>query len=373
MYLPKFDLEKSIGLIKEMKKDDDVVLILLAEKDKPDIDSMISQLNKERISFFGGIFPAVIYDDKKYEAGAVITILPAVASPYLIKGLSTGKIELPDFKEEITEEPSKKYTAIVLVDGLTANISLFLSNLYNRLGNAVNYFGGGAGSLTLKPMPCLFTSEGFVQDAAIVTFVKLKSKLGVRHGWKKVMGPFVVTNSYKNVICELNWKNALQVYQEVIERDSGKKLNRENFYDLAMKYPFGMSKEGAEDIVRDPLTANEKGELICVGEVPENSVVNILKGKDESLIQAAQQAADECLIVPAKAGLCHYLVADCISRVLFLGEDFEKELFSVKKSLSSLNNQVISEGMLTLGEVSSYGDAFLEFFNKTIIVGVLYE
>jgi len=30
-------------------------------------------------------------------------------------------------------------------------------------------------------------------------------------------------------------------------------------------------------------------------------------------------------------------------------------------------------GMLTLGEISSYGEEFLEFFNKTIVVGILYE
>lgn len=373
MYLPRFELKKVIKIIKEMRKDEgDAALILLAEKDKPDIDQMISELNKEKINFFGGIFPGIIYNDKKYEEGAIVTVLSIVAKPYLIEGLSSGKIEFPDFEEELMKNLDKEYTTIVLVDGLTANISLFLVELFNQLGNSVHYFGGGAGSLTLKPMPCLFTSEGFVQDAAIVTFSKLESKLGVRHGWKKIEGPLVVTKAYKNVVCELNWENALQVYQKIIESDSGEKLDLKNFYSLAMKYPFGMFKEGSEDVVRDPIIANEKEELICVGEVPQNSIVNILKGENESLIQAAEQAASDCLKIEGNK-IRHCLIADCISRVLFLGEDFEKELASVKISLSSLNNQIIPEGMLTLGEISSYGTGFLEFFNKTIVVGVLYE
>ncbi|MEK9149558.1 MAG: FIST C-terminal domain-containing protein, partial [Candidatus Desantisbacteria bacterium] len=311
----------------------------------------------------GGMFPGVIYDDKKYEHGAVIKVLPALISPYLIKGLDTGQIELPDF----LSHPDKKYTAMVLVDGLTSNIALFLAQLIDRLGNSVQYFGGGAGSLTLKQKPCLFTREGFVQDAAVVSFIKLQCHLGVSHGWKKLVGPLVATKTCKNVVKELNWKNALTVYREIVEADSELKLSIENFYDLAMRYPFGIYKEGAEDIVRDPIMTNEKGELVCVGEVPEHSLLTILKGGASSLIQAAGKAAKEAY----GKEICGSLVADCISRTLFLGEDFTKELAAVKENLA--DNQIIPEGMLTLGEIASYGETFLEFFNKTIVVGGCYE
>ncbi len=215
--------------------------------------------------------------------------------------------------------------------------------MFDQLGNSVSYFGGGAGSLSLKSQPCLFTCEGFVQDAAIVTFIKLQCNLGVAHGWKKLTGPIVANKTHKNVVMELNWRNAFEVYQEIIEADSGVKLPRDNFYSVAMGYPFGIYKEEAEDIVRDPIMTNEKGELICVGEVPENSLLNILKGETDSLIQAAGQAA----------------------------KDFGRELAAVKENLAG--NQGIPAGMLTLGEISSYGEAYLEFFNKTIVVGGCYE
>jgi hypothetical protein len=358
MYFPTTDAKEIVEIVCHMeRKDGDVVLILLGEKEMPDAWQMISRLNKEGIDFFGGVFPGVIYDDRKYEQGAVIKVLPALTSPYLIKGLNTDQIELPDFIHL-----NKKYTAMVLVDGLASNIALFLSKLSDHLGNSVHYFGGGAGSLTLKQQPCLFTREGFVQDAAIVTFIKLQCHLGVRHGWKKLTGPIAATKTCKNVIMELDWKNAFEVYQKIVEADSGLKLLREDFYDVAMQYPFGMSKKGAEDIVRDPIMTNEKGELICVGEVPENSLLNILKGEPACLIQAAGQAAKEAC---AKETYCN-LVADCISRALFLGEDFTKELAAIKEATG---NQSISVGCLTLGEISSYGETFLEFFNKTIVVG----
>ncbi|MBU2600432.1 hypothetical protein KJ849_07655 [bacterium] len=153
MYFPTTNAEEIVNIVCGMEiRDTDVVLILLGEKDMPDVTRMISGLNESGLKFFGGVFPGLIYDDKKYEQGAVIKVLPALAGPYLIKGLDTEQIEIPDF----FSYPNKKYTAMVLVDGLTSNIALFLSQLFDRLGNSVHYFGGGAGSITLKPQPCLF-------------------------------------------------------------------------------------------------------------------------------------------------------------------------------------------------------------------------
>jgi len=373
MYIASADPKEIISTITKMEiKKDDVVAIMLGEKKKPNIRQLISGLNENRIEFFGGIFPGIIYDNQKYDGGAVIIVFPALEKPFLIKGLNTEQIEIPDFSEKIMGKLSRKYTAMIIVDGLTSNISLFLAEMFNRLGNSFNYFGGGAGSWTLKQEPCLFTSEGFVQDAAIVTFIKLESNLGVRHGWERIMGPIVATKTLKNVIVELNWKNAFQVYREAVERNSGKKLTPENFFDIAKGYPFGIHKEGMEDIVRDTFAVNEKGELTCAGEIPENSALSILEGKKASLIHAASQAADDCLHIGAGT-IRQSLIADCISRVIFLGKSFAKELETVNHKIHSVDDRHTPSGILTLGEISSYGEGFLEFFNKTIVVGILYE
>ena len=373
MYISDVNPKEIISAITRMEiKEGDVVAIMLGEKNKPNIKQLISELNEKRVDFFGGIFPGIIYGNQKYEEGAILMVLPALERPFLIKGLNTENLNLPDFGNGIFENPKKKYTAMILVDGLTSNTSLFLSEMFNRFGNSVHYFGGGAGSLTLKQEPCLFTSEGFAQDAAIVTFIKLESNLGVRHGWERIMGPFVATKTRKNIIMELNWKNAFQVYQKTVEGDSKKKLTPKNFFDIAKGYPFGIHKEGMEDIVRDPINVNERGELFCVGEVPENTVLSILKGGKDSLIQAAGQAAEDCLQSGMKT-IRQCLIADCISRTIFLEGKFMKELETVNQKIHTIAPRHTPMGILTLGEISSYGEGFLEFFNKTIVVGFLYE
>lgn len=362
----------SLDAVAKLDRDPgDVLMVLVAERDRPDLPRLIDSLRDHDISFFGGLFPALIHGDRRKDGGMIVQSLPAMAAPHLITSLHTDDVRIPDFHGTVAHCAGKKYTAIILIDGLTSNICFFLSELFSRLGNSVHYFGGGAGSLSLEQGPCVFTNEGIFQDAAVVSFVKLQSQLGVRHGWKQLVGPLVATKTDHNVIVELNWRNAFDVYRETVERDAESMLTRDNFFSIAKGYPFGIYREGEEDIVRDPISVTEAGELVCVGEVPENTVLNILKGERESLIEAAGQSARESHGPPNRT-LRHRLVADCISRALFLEADFERELSTVMDGGETAGLPV-PEGVLTLGEISSYGRGFIEFFNKTIVTGGFYE
>jgi hypothetical protein len=178
-------------------------------------------------------------------------------------------------------------------------------------------------------------------------------------------GPLVVTKAEGNVIKQLNWQEALKVYGETIAADCGQIIRTDNFFDIAKGYPFGMIREQDEDVVRDPIACNDQGELICVGEVPSNSVLYILKGDKDLLLQASAQAHYDSL---SAVGVNHLeeglsLVMDCISRNLYLEDRFVEELASLRLK----GNAAI--GALTLGEIASYGLGALEFFNKTIVIG----
>ena len=50
-----------------------------------------------------------------------------------------------------------------------------------------------------------------------------------------------------------------------------------------------------------------------------------------------------------------------------------KELAKVEHRIQNAHSALVPEGILSLGEISSYGDGYIEFFNKTIVVGVLYH
>jgi hypothetical protein len=65
-------------------------------------------------------------------------------------------------------------------------------------------------------------------------------------------------------------------------------------------------------------------------------------------------------------------MVDCISRVLYLDNDFSNELNTVKKQLKLKQESLDLEGVLSLGEISSMEGGFLEFLNKTIVVGAFH-
>jgi len=123
MYVSTSNSEEIVSAVTEMEmKEGDVVAIFLGEENRPDVARLISGLNKEGIDFIGGIFPGIIHGDKRYEEGAVMMTIPVLKKPFLIKGLDTEAIELPDFGEMFGEDLSTQYTAMILVDGLTSAI-----------------------------------------------------------------------------------------------------------------------------------------------------------------------------------------------------------------------------------------------------------
>lgn len=371
MFLKRTDKSSLSAAIEKMeRKDGETFMLLLSEQNVADVPALIEFFNEKKMPFFGGIFPGLIYQDNKIDEGGILKKFDTQGTPYVIKNIANSRLD------GINKIPimvyKDKYTAITFTDGLTSNINYFLESLNNQLGSSVSFVGGGAGSLSLKQQPCLFTDEGFFQDAAIVCIVKKKARLGVRHGWEKLEGPMIATKTEGNTIHQLNWENAFDVYKKVVEKDAGVELNAENFFSVAKSYPFGIFREDMEDIVRDPISVDENGHLFCVGEVPPNTVLYVLKGETDNLIDAAGKAIADC-----KRGqngsfqADDTLIVDCISRTLFLENRFPEELTAIR---SQLNIQTDSEepyGILSLGEISSFGIGLLEFFNKTIVVSTL--
>ena len=247
------------------------------------------------------------------------------------------------------------------------HISDFLSRLFGKYWNKVSYIGAGCGSLSLQQTPCIFNNEGIFQDSALLLFSKSKSSLGVKHGWNKIAGPLVANKTDGNRIIELNWRPAFEVYREVVEQHTSDRFDSTDFFDISKGFPFGIFKEGKEDIVRDPIAVDEEGAIVCVGNISQNVSLNILQGEAPKLISSAEEAAAEAVVGKEIDDL---VVVDCISRVLYLEDEFVSELEAVRKQLTS---GVELEGVLSIGEISSDKSGYLELYNKTIVVSAFQK
>lgn len=340
------------------------LLIIACDANGFDAASVDPILVSLELPLIGGVFPAIMYNKERLERGTLVCGLRRKAMLSVIEHLSDASTDLDEALEQaLPEELPNSALQVVLVDGFATRIGALINALHEQVG-LMDTIGGGAGSLDFVQRPCLFTNRGLLQDAAVIATIPGEAGVGVAHGWERVSGPYRVTESEDNTIISLDWRPALEVYREAVEAHSGGELRDDNFFDLAKAYPFGITRLDAERIVRDPLRPDERGGLLCVGEVPQGEHVDILHGDQPSLLAAAEQArsmADQRL----DASVNLRLFMDCISRVLFLGEDFEQEISAVACDDMPL------VGACSIGEIANHGGDYLEFYNKTSVVASL--
>ena len=332
-------------------------MVFVAEKSAAEVDLIIEQCNAVQLPIFGGIFPAVIVDTKHFDTGILMLSIPKVEAVITLNETESSEVFAHD------ADIKEIRTAFLFTDGLMGETDAFLRKVFNTFGNELNIIGGGAGFMTLKQQPCIFTNAGVFQDGGVIALLKNTCKIGVKHGWDVLEGPFLATSTDKNCINELNWRPAFEVYQEVIENNSDYRFTKDNFFEIAKSFPFGIHKEGTEIIVRDPFVVNEEKGILCLSEVPENSTLQILHGNPSSLIAAAHSVALES--IDNDIYDTDLLLFDCISRVMFLGNQFEDELSAIQKHTPNGNAPL--RGVATLGEIATAGNGFVEFFNKTIV------
>ncbi len=103
------------------------------------------------------------------------------------------------------------------------------------------------------------------------------------------------------------------------------------------------------------------------GNIPQNSIINILKGEVNSLIKSSGVAVKELIEELETKQNQDVILFNCITRCLFLKDDFIKELDEMK---NHMKKDSILFGALTLGEISNNTNDYISFYNKSCIVGV---
>ena len=110
--------------------------------------------------------------------------------------------------------------------------------------------------------------------------------------------------------------------------------------------------------------------ITCITEVPENTILYLLTADAESLLTAASTTFN-APVTKIKSPQSS-LIFDCISRALFLDQNFKDELSAVNHTFQKLAPGIKPEGALSIGEIALNGRGNLEFFNKTLVTGILY-
>jgi hypothetical protein len=361
--LPGF--ERSLEAVTRDGNIQGVLVLACAANDFP-IFEMNLILKTRPYTIFGGIFPSIIFGTRRFERGTILVGISRAVRAIPLEGLSDAGMSLETVLASAAVDSEAMKTLMVFVDSSSKRIGFLVDSLGDIFGVKIGCLGGGAGSLTMQPKPCLFSNEGLLEDAAILALLDLEIGIGVSHGWEPVIGPYRVTESRGNVIKTLDWKPAFEVYRNAVETHSRRTFEEEGFWGMAKNYPFGITKMAIERVVRDPLEPSPDGSLTCMGAVPEGVFVDILHGRADDLITAAGRAC-------GLAGLAFHgsaqrritLLMDCISRVEFLGNRFREEIQAIHQDRQPML------GACTIGQIAGSGKDSFEFHNKTTVVGIL--
>ena len=348
------------------------LMILACEADGWDPVEMSPWLRSLELPVFGGIFPNIIHRGTSLRSGTLVVGFAARVEVAAINALSRREGLDPQL-QAITPMLEAATSLVVLVDGLGTNLDAFVECLYGVVGLNAPVVGAGAGHLDFKRRPCLFGNTGMLGDAAVVVALPSQLDRGIAHGWQRLSGPFLVTRSRGDVLEELNYSAAAEVYRNEIEANSGLRFAESDFFSISKTYPLGIESVDGEFLVRDPI--KQVGDsLVCVGEVPENAAVYLLKGEAETLIASAVEAMTNACgerqrrLAGSEPRPALALVFDCISRALFLGDAFDRELSALEGALAESDHMV---GALTLGEIANSRGGIIELMNKSIVVSLI--
>ncbi|MEM7250171.1 MAG: FIST C-terminal domain-containing protein [Pseudomonadota bacterium] len=359
MYLPADNIDRMATTIATHADPSKVTAVFVGANHAEDVVALQIALRNAGIPFFGCVFPGLVVGGEVKTDGVLVQTLTMPHPPRVVSLEAEDAIDLPLLPDGVA-------TGLILYQANSATAGGLLEQMYHAYSDALNLIGGAGSNPLGGGAPALFDNDGTYNNAAIVGLLSNHCDIRIKHGFERERGPFIATRTTPNVIEELNWEPAQSVYTQAL-RDCGiEGLDPEHLIERAKQFPFGISCDGAEDVVRTPIELGD-GVIRCQGNVPEHSVVHVLYATPERLIDASQGLFSG--VKPASADRCFVFL--CRSRETVLGERFHEELSIVSAGANRAvgNGQVA--GVLAQGEIGSPGSTFPQLRNKTIVVGLL--
>ncbi|MFO1282308.1 MAG: FIST N-terminal domain-containing protein [Burkholderiales bacterium] len=368
MHIPLQNAETAVAVLRaESKQPATLWLLCVADADAPKIPALLAAARAAGIEVCGGVFPGLIHGENRVDRGMIAIGLPG-GSQASLGTLAPSEVR---WGRPPASAPSAGTTAslFLFVDCLSPGVANLLEDLYDRFGPGVHLAGAGTGYQDLRAGPTVFAGAEFVAHAALLVSIPRRTTVAVRHGWKRVQGPFVASRTDGNVIEQIDWEPAGARYLSLVAGEAPSLAGRSVFPDMNALYPLCLAKEGGEDVVRDPIRVTESGGIATLSDVPENCVLYLAHGDPELLVRAAREAVEACG-TPDDVETC--FVSDCYSRTFALGDGFGRELAVAAAAMRRFTDAT-PEGVLALGELAAAGRHRFELYNKTFVVALIHR
>lgn len=256
---------------------------------------------------------------------------------------------------------------LLLTDGLAGDQQEIVRGAYGVLGAGIPLVGGCAGDDLKMTATFQLAGDRVLTDSVVAAGIASDAPLGigVRHGWRRVGEPMLVTRSRGNRVDALDGEPALDAYLRRLDvpplhRSSGEELAR-----VALTHPLGLSRRAGEEQVRF-ISGGDFAErsLTCMAEVPQGGLVWIMEGDSESVLGAADAACHDSLLALDGRPALGMLVFDCIARRGVLQEQGIKTEID---RVAAMAGGAPVAGFYTYGEIARTR-GMSGFHNQTLVV-----
>lgn len=270
-------------------------------------------------------------------------------------------------KDELASDDLK--SILILSEGSFVNGTELINELIIQTNKQIPIFGGLAGDeYAFEKTIVGLNSDATAGKIVAIGFYgdHIHFGYGSEGGWGDFGPEREVTKSDKNVLYKIGDRFALDLYKEYLGKYA------EELPGSSLYFPLSMRENGTTGtVVRTILSIDEeKKSMTFAGNIPEGSLVRLMKGNIDKLIDAAAIAASRTNTKPSSQNQLALLVS-CVGRRIVLGDRVQEELDVVKDIFGTKTTLC---GFYSYGEISpNLDNVSCELHNQTMTITTLYE
>lgn len=213
---------------------------------------------------------------------------------------------------------------LMLTDALAGDQQDIVRGAFSVLGSTVPLVGGCTGDDLKMVATSQFHNGTVHRDCVVAAWIGSDAPLGigVRHGWKPVGSPILVTRSRGNRVYELGGEPALDVYLDRLDAPPDARTDPDAFTRFALRHPLGILRRSGEPHARLISWADfDTRALVSVAAVTEGASVWLMHGDEQSILDATDAACAEAVSTLVDSPPIGMVVFDCNGRRSLLGRE----------------------------------------------------
>jgi hypothetical protein len=213
---------------------------------------------------------------------------------------------------------------ILFTDGKKVRQEDMLAGAYRMVGASVPLVGGGSSADKVTRRSFHLFGDQVFTDSVVGAAIASDGPfgIGVRHGWRKVGDPMLVTSSRDGDVFTLNDQPAMKTYLRRLGAPEDAYTDPAAFAAFSRTRPIGVRRRSGEEVRSIHSTAlHDQGWLHSAGEIPEGGLVWLMEGDEASVLDAASDACDDAVATLGGQPPLGLVAFDCESRSGLLGVD----------------------------------------------------